>query len=319
MSIGVRLYAFGFERYYYLRVMKSIESYLSGFPYSYSVFDKSKALSLYKPRDPFAHKGNFGHALMLAGSYGKMGAAILAAKACLSAGVGLLTSYFPYCGYEIMQSSVPEAMVTVDDNEFHLTAFPANLDIYQAAGLGPGIGTDDETAYMVKNFLKTFQHPLVLDADAINIISQSPELLSSLVHHTIITPHPREFDRLSGESKDDFTRFERAKNLATLHKIIIVLKGHFTGIFYPDGNISFNTSGNAGMAKGGSGDVLTGIITALLAQGYTASSAAALGVYMHGYAGDLAAGLHSEEAMLPTDLIQCLGKTFLEWKKESKN
>ena len=123
---------------------------------------------------------------------------------------------------------------------------------------------------------------------------------------------------MSGDSKDDFTRFEKAKNLATHHKIIIVLKGHFTGIFYPDGNITFNTSGNAGMAKGGSGDVLTGIITAFLAQGYTASSAAALGVYIHGYAGDLAAGLHSEEAMLPTDLIDCLGKIFLEWKKESK-
>jgi NAD(P)H-hydrate epimerase len=247
-----------------------------------------------------------------------MGAAILAAKACLSAGVGLLTSYFPSCGYEIMQSSVPEAMVSVDKNEFHLTSFPENLDLYQAAGLGPGIGTNDETAYMVKNFIKTFQRPLVLDADAINIISKSPELLSSLVHYTIITPHPREFDRLSGECKDDFTRFERAKNLAAMHKIIIVLKGHFTGIFYPDGNITFNTSGNAGMAKGGSGDVLTGIITALLAQGYAASSAAPLGVYMHGYAGDLAAGLYSEEAMLPTDLIHCLGKTFLEWKKNLK-
>ena len=319
MSIGVRLYTLSFRRYYYLRMMNSLELYLSGFHADYTVFDKTKALSLYKPRDPFAHKGNFGHALILAGSYGKMGAAILAAKACLSAGVGLLTSYFPSCGYDIMQSSVPEAMVTVDEDEFHLTTFPVNLDLYQAAGLGPGIGTDDETADMVKKFIETFRRPLVLDADAINIISKSPELLSSLVHYTIITPHPREFDRLSGDCKDDFTRFERAKNLAAMHEIIIVLKGHFTGIFYPDGNITFNTSGNAGMAKGGSGDVLTGIITALLAQGYPASSAAALGVYMHGYAGDLAAGLYSEEAMLPTDLIHCLGKTFLEWKKESKN
>ncbi len=299
--------------------MKSLESYLSGFHSSYSVFDKSKALSIYKPRDPFAHKGNFGHALMLAGSYGKMGAAILAAKACLSAGVGLITCYFPSCGYDIMQTSVPEAMAIADDNEFHLTAFPANLDLYQSAGLGPGIGTVDETAYMVRNFIKSFKRPLVLDADAINIISKSPELLSSLALNTILTPHPKEFDRLAGESQDDLTRFEKALNLATLHKIIIVLKGHFTAIFYPDGNITFNTSGNAGMAKGGSGDVLTGIITALLAQGYPASSAASLGVFLHGYAGDLAAGLYSEEAMLPTDLVHCLGKTYLEWKKESKN
>jgi len=300
-------------------MMKSLESYLSGYRASYAAFDKNKALSLYRPRDPFAHKGNFGHALLLAGSYGKMGAAILAAKACLAAGVGLLTSYFPSCGYNIMQTSVPEAMAIADENEFHLTTFPENLDIYQTAGLGPGIGTDSETALMVGNFIKSFQHPLVLDADGINIISKSPELLSSLKNNTILTPHPKEFDRLSGESTDDFTRFEKAKNLAIRHKIIIVLKGHFTGIFYPDGSITFNTTGNAGMAKGGSGDVLTGIITAFLAQGYPASSAAALGVYIHGCAGDLAAGLYSEEAMLPSDLIHCLGKTFLEWKKESKN
>ena len=160
--------------------MKSLDSYLSGYHSSYTAFDKNKALSLYKPRDPFANKGNFGHALILAGSYGKMGAAILAAKACLSAGVGLLTSYFPSCGYGIMQTSVPEAMAITDKNEFHLTSFPGNTDMYQSAGLGPGIGTDNETVYMVRNFIKTFQHPLVLDADALNIISKSPELLSFL-------------------------------------------------------------------------------------------------------------------------------------------
>ncbi|HEY2649570.1 MAG TPA: NAD(P)H-hydrate dehydratase [Puia sp.] len=298
--------------------MKSLESFLSGFNSPYSVFDKNKALSLYKPRNPFANKGNFGHALILAGSYGKIGAAVLSAKACLSAGVGLLTSFLPSCGYEIMQTSIPETMVMVDDNKFLLTNCPANLDIYQAAGLGPGIGTEDDTVDMVRNFINSFEHPLVLDADALNIISKSPELLSSLKQSTIVTPHPKEFDRLSGNSENDFARFEKARQLAVRQKIIVVLKGHFTGIFYPDGNISFNTSGNPGMAKGGSGDVLTGIITALLAQGYAAPAAAALGVYIHGYAGDIAAGLLSEEAMLPSDLIQCLGKTFLELKKESE-
>jgi hydroxyethylthiazole kinase-like uncharacterized protein yjeF len=299
--------------------MKLLESYLNDFHSSYSVFDKSNAVSLYKPRDPYANKGNFGHALILAGSYGKIGAAILAAKACLSAGAGLLTSYLPACGYEIMQASVPEAMVGIDDDQFHLTTYPSDLAIYQAAGFGPGIGTNNETAYMLNNFIKSFQQPLVLDADALNIISKSPKLLSSLNPYTIITPHPKEFDRLFSNSADDFSRFEKAKKMAVHYKIIIVLKGHFTGVFCPDGNISFNTSGNAGMAKGGSGDVLTGIITALLAQSYSPASAAALGVYLHGYAGDLAAGLYSEEAMMPTDLIHCLGKTFLEWKKDSKN
>jgi|SRR5450755_3006276 hydroxyethylthiazole kinase-like uncharacterized protein yjeF len=297
--------------------MKSIESYLSGFSSSYSIFDKPAALSFYKPRDPFANKGNFGHALLLAGSYGKMGAAVLAAKACLSAGAGLLTVHLPSCGYEIMQTALPEAMVSVGHGQFQLTGFPVNTEIFQAAGFGPGIGTHEETASMLKKFVKSFHQSLVLDADALNIISKSPEQLASLNPFTIITPHPKEFDRLFGESVHDFLRFEKAKKMAVQYKIIIVLKGHFTGVFTPDGNISFNTNGNAGMAKGGSGDALTGIITALLAQSYAPAMAAQLGVYLHGYAGDLAAAQYSEEAMMPSDLIQCLGKTFLEWKAAS--
>jgi NAD(P)H-hydrate epimerase len=296
-----------------------LETYLKGFHSPYSIFDKSAAVSLYKPRDPFAHKGSFGHALLMAGSYGKIGAAILASKACLSAGAGLLTTCLPACGYEIMQVSVPEAMVHIDEDQFHLTSSPAKIDMYQAAGIGPGIGTHDETAYMLQHFLKSFPRPLVLAADALNIISESLELLSSLYPFTIITPHPKEFDRLFGENASDLSRMEKAKKMAHQHKIIIVLKGHFTGVFNPDGNISFNTSGNAGMAKGGSGDALTGIITALLAQSYEPSQAAALGVYLHGYAGDLAAGLYSEEAMMATDLIQCLGKSFLELKDSRGN
>jgi ADP-dependent NAD(P)H-hydrate dehydratase / NAD(P)H-hydrate epimerase len=294
--------------------MSLLENYLSGFDSPYSVFDQKTALSLYKPRDPFAHKGNFGHALLLAGSRGKIGAAVLAAKACLSSGAGLLTVHLPSCGYEIMQTSLPEAMVFVDKDPFQLTGIPPSLETYQAAGIGPGIGTSTDTTLMFKNFLKSFQKPLVLDADALNIISRSPELLRWLKPDTIITPHPKEFDRLFGSSPDDPARFGKAKKMAIQYQIIIVLKGHFTGVFKPDGHISFNTSGNAGMAKGGSGDTLTGIITALLAQSYTPDTAAVLGVYLHGYAGDLAARQFSEEAMLSTDLVQCLGKTFLEWK-----
>jgi ADP-dependent NAD(P)H-hydrate dehydratase / NAD(P)H-hydrate epimerase len=294
--------------------MKSLESYLSGFHSSYSVFDKNAALFHYKQRDPFANKGTFGHALLMAGSYGKMGAAVLAAKACLCAGAGLVTTHLPSCGYEIMQTALPEAMVSIGQGQFQLAGFPANMEMFQSAGFGPGIGTSEETAHMLKNFLKIFHKPLVLDADALNIISGSPEHLSTLHPFTIITPHPKEFDRLFGRCENDLARFEKAKKMAADYKIIIVLKGHFTGVFKPDGSISFNTSGNAGMAKGGSGDALTGIITALLAQNYAPDIAASLGVYLHGYAGDLAAAIYSEEAMLPTDLIQCLGKTFLEWK-----
>jgi hydroxyethylthiazole kinase-like uncharacterized protein yjeF len=299
--------------------MKLLASYLSGFDSPYTIFDRATALSHYKPRDPFAHKGNFGHALLLAGSHGKIGAAVLAAKACLSAGAGLLTTHLPSCGYEIMQTSLPEAMVSVDEDPFRLTGLPSRLEIFQSAGFGPGIGTDERTTGLLKKFLKSFHQPLVLDADALNIIAGSSKLFSLLHPNTIITPHPKEFDRLFGQSTDDIGRFEMAKKMAVQYQIIIVLKGHFTGVFNPDGTISFNTSGNAGMAKGGSGDTLTGIIIALLAQSYTPATAAALGVYLHGYAGDLAARLFSEEAMLPTDLVQCLGKTFLEWKSATSD
>jgi hydroxyethylthiazole kinase-like uncharacterized protein yjeF len=297
--------------------MNSLGTYLSGFRAAYSTFDKRSALSIYKPRNPFANKADFGHALLMVGSFGKMGAAVLAARACLSTGAGLLTTHLASCGYEIMQTSLPEAMVSIGEGEFHLTGFPSDMKKFQAAGVGSGIGTEGETSTMLKHFIKSFHQPLVLDADAINIISDNPELLSSVNPNTIFTPHPKEFDRLFGKHTNDISRFEKAKKMAALYKIIIVLKGHFTAVFYPDETISFNTSGNAGMAKGGSGDALTGIITALLAQAYSVSQAAALGVYLHGCAGDLAASLFSEEAMLPSDLIQCIGKVFLNWKAEN--
>jgi ADP-dependent NAD(P)H-hydrate dehydratase / NAD(P)H-hydrate epimerase len=294
--------------------MKSLDTYLSGFGSPFTVFDYTQAGLVYKPRDPFANKGTFGHALLMAGAYGKIGAAVLASRACLSAGAGLLTVHLPACGYEIIQTTIPEAMVNIDDEQFHLTSFPAGLETYQSAGIGPGIGLHEETYLMLKAFIKSFRHPLVLDADALNLIGQHPKMLTSLKENTILTPHPKEFDRLFGESKDDLSRMDKALKMAIKYKVIIVLKGHFTGVFTPDGEISFNTNGNAGMAKGGSGDVLTGILTALLAQSYQPKTAAQLGVYLHGAAGDLAAALRSEESMLPSDLIDHLGKVFLELK-----
>lgn len=303
------------DSFTYLCRMKAIENYVSGLPVGFTIFNNEDALALYKPRDPFAHKGNFGHALLIAGGYGKIGAALLASKACLAAGTGLLTTWLPACGYNIIQTAIPEAMVRTDDDEFHITSFPSKLDAFQATGLGPGIGTHDETESMLRNFLNTYHRPLVLDADALNIIGGSKDLLSALHPLTIITPHPKEFDRLFGSSPNDSSRIVLAKKMAAQYRIIIVLKGHFTAVASPDGHISINNSGNAGMAKGGSGDALTGIITALLAQSYTPIHAATLGVYLHGRAGDIAAGIQSEEAMLATDLIECLGRVFLEWKQ----
>ncbi len=295
--------------------MKSLESYLTGFNFSYTVFDQNAALNIYKPRDEFAHKGTFGHAIILAGSYGKIGAAVLAARACLCSGAGLLTVYLPSCGYQILQSSLPEAMVITDPNESRLTTVPESSDIYQSAGIGPGIGKAADTAAMLGNFLRIFNSALVVDADALNIISENPGMISLLRPGTIITPHAKEFERLFGKAGSDTDRMILAREMAVLHKIIIVLKGHFTGVFCPDGNVSFNTSGNAGMAKGGSGDVLTGIITALLAQSYEPAAAAKLGVFLHGHAGDLAAAKYSEESMLPGNLIEQIGNSFLQWSR----
>ena len=205
-------------------------------------------------------------------------------------------------------------MVVSDNHKQFLSSIPTNINSYQAVGIGPGIGKHDETKKMLEQFLKSYKNNLVLDADALNIISEQAELWDLINPNSIITPHPKEFDRLFGQSQKEFDRFEKAQSMAIRHRIIIVLKGHFTAIFKPDGQISFNTSGNAGMAKGGSGDALTGIITALLAQSYEPEIAACLGVYLHGFAGDLASIKFSEEAMLASDLISCIGKSFLDWK-----
>jgi NAD(P)H-hydrate epimerase len=296
--------------------MKEVTSFTDGFSRPFTLTDFPAARSIYKPRDPFANKGTFGHALLLAGSYGKIGAALMAAKACLTSGAGLLTAHLPACGYSIMQAFLPEAMVTVDSNKIQLTQLPKNIKSYKVVGAGPGIGTSEATATLIKTLLGSFPYPMVLDADALNILSKNKKLLSKIPRDSILTPHPKEFDRLFGTSEKDAQRFELARANAVKYRIILVLKGHYTGIFCPDGRIFFNTSGNAGMAKGGSGDVLTGMMTAMLAQSYPPVEAARLGVYLHGLAGDIASERYGEEAMLPTDLIACIGKGFQELKKD---
>jgi NAD(P)H-hydrate epimerase len=270
------------------------------------------ARQIFKPRKAFEHKGNFGHALLIAGSYGKMGAAVLCAKACLRSGVGLLTCHLPHCGYQIMQTAVPEAMVIADAGEKQVAELPSEIENYAAIGIGPGIGTSVETQHLVSFVIRRFQKALVVDADGLNCISLQPGLLKQLPSHSIITPHPKEFDRLFGEHHSDFDRIATAREKAREHEILIVLKGHHTLIATPGGQQFFNTTGNAGMAKGGSGDVLTGVITALAAQQYPPEHAAVLGVYIHGLAGDLAAGALSQEAMTATDIIGFLSQAFLQ-------
>ncbi len=265
---------------------------------------------IYKPRNRFSHKGNFGHALLVAGSYGKMGAALLAARACVHAGAGLLTCYIPGCGYDIIQTGIPEAMVITDEHEEHLTQLPAGIESYDAIGIGPGIGTADETQKLMSFLIRRYQKPLVIDADGLNCLALQNALLQQLPQGSILTPHPKEFDRMFGIHHSDFERMDTATKRAMEYQIVILLKGHHSFIATPGGHVFFNNTGNAGMARGGSGDVLTGIITALVAQGYEPWQAAVLGAYLHGKAGDHAAEKYSQEAMTPSLLIECLPAAF---------
>ena len=276
--------------------------------------DEKLIREIFKPRNPFAHKGNFGHALLVAGSYGKIGAAVLAAKACLHSGVGLLTCYLPKCGYEIMQASLPEAMVMTDENETIVAQLPEGIEKYSVIGIGPGIGTANETQKLISFICRRYKKALVVDADGLNCISQNKDLLQKLPPDSVLTPHPKEFDRLFGEQQNDFDRLKTAIENSQRYKIVIVLKSHHTAIVTPSGNVFFNNTGNAGMAKGGSGDVLTGIITSLIAQNYSSEHAAVLGVYLHGLAGDFAAKALGKHSMVATDIINFLSPAFLSFE-----
>ncbi|HZH73916.1 MAG TPA: NAD(P)H-hydrate dehydratase [Mariniphaga sp.] len=262
-------------------------------------------------RSRFAHKGIFGHALLLAGSYGKMGAAVLASKACLRAGVGLLTTHIPHFGYPVIQTAVPEAMVSIDVHDSICTEFP-DLSPYTAIGAGPGLGTRRNTCRLMHDLIANCNMPMVLDADALNILSIHKEWLEMLPLNTILTPHPGEFNRLTGSSVDSWQRIQLQREMAMNYKIIVVLKGAYTSVALPDGNVFFNSTGNPGMATAGSGDVLTGFILGLLAQNLSPQNAAMAGVYLHGLAGDIASGKKSEHAMVAHDIIDELGGAFLQ-------
>jgi hydroxyethylthiazole kinase-like uncharacterized protein yjeF len=282
------------------------EAFIRNADTSWFFTNKPAAEGLIKPREKYSHKGTYGHALLIAGSYGKMGAAILSARACLRSGVGLLTVHVPECGYEIMQISTPEAMVSVDENKKYIGQLP-NVESASAIGIGPGLGQDTMTVNVLEKLLKTLKAPLVIDADALNFLSQNRELLYKLPENTILTPHPKEFQRLAGESTDEYSRLEIGKDFAKKYKVIVCLKGANTAVIFPNGEVHFNSTGNAGMATGGTGDVLTGIIASLLAQQYTPKAAAILGVYLHGLAGDRAADLKGQSALIASDVIDCLG------------
>lgn len=277
----------------------------------FKLMETANIRPLIRRRSPFSAKRDYGSALLMTGSIGMMGAAVLAAKAVMKSGAGLATVHSAACGMPVVQTAVPEAMFEPDRNEHFITDMTPHHN-HQVIAVGPGIGTRDETVNALESLIKTTSAPLVLDADALNCIVKRPSLLQTLPPATVITPHIGEFDRLFGESLSGEQRLTRAIEAAKRYDIIIVLKGHFTAVVKPTGSVSFNSSGNAGMATAGAGDVLTGVIAAFVAQGYRPEHAAMIGVYVHGMAGDIAAEEKGEFGMTAGDIADNVGRAIKE-------
>lgn len=263
-----------------------------------------------KTRSRHGHKGTYGHALIVAGSAGKEGAALLASSAALASGAGLVTAHVPSEAVTQLNTFCPEVM-SHPFTDGHQTDLP-NIEMFDTAGIGPGLGTDDQAVATLKKLINYCNYPLVFDADALNILSKNPTWLAFLPKNSILTPHPGEFERLAGKSRDSLERVDKQRELSLRHRLIVVLKGAYTSIATPDGAIFFNNTGNAGMATAGSGDVLTGLITGLIAQGYRPLEAALCGVWLHGRSGDLALAEHTMQTLNARHLIQFLPKAFSE-------
>lgn len=277
----------------------------------YNTLEMETVRELLPERGRFSHKGTFGHALIISGCYGMMGAALLSGEACLRSGTGLVTLHIPRFGYQIIQTGFPEALVSMDQSDI-LFSEPPDLDPYSAIGVGPGLGCKENTGKGLKMLLERAKVPLVVDADALNILSAHPEWHDTLPEGSVLTPHPKEFDRLAGASENSYQRHLKQRAFASRYGVVVVLKGAYTGIAAPDGRYWFNTTGNPGMATGGSGDVLTGMITGLLAQGLDPLESALAGVFIHGLAGDQAVAGQSPEALIARDMIGSLGAAFRE-------
>ncbi len=284
-------------------------------PSEYYFTDKEMVKKLLPEKSKFSHKGTFGHALLIAGSFGKMGAAVLSSKASLRAGVGLLTTHIPRLGYSIMQTAVPEVMASVDQHDSVFTEFP-DLSPFSAIGIGPGTDKKHNSRKAFCELIENTKVPMVIDADGLNILSENKDWFKKLPENTILTPHPGEFKRLVGETSDSYERIKKQQELAKEFNLIVVLKGAFTSVAMPDGRLYFNSTGNPGMATGGSGDVLTGFLLGLLAQGFSPENAAITGVYLHGLAADLAVKQKSTYSLVAGDIINFLGKAFLEVQKD---
>ena len=276
---------------------------------------KEDVLPLMRPRAKHAHKGMFGRALLVAGSKGMAGASVLAARAALRSGVGLLTVHVPSCNNVIVQGAVPEAMTSIDNSG---CCFSDSIDTvrYTAVGVGPGLGQSAESEAALLALIDNCKAPMVLDADALNILARNPKYMQCLPQGSIITPHVGEFARLFGATDSSYVRLQAAQAYAMTFGVTIVLKGAHTVIVTQMGTMHFNSTGNPGMATGGCGDVLTGCILALLAQGYAAPDAARLAVYAHGLAGDLAACERGQMALVAGDIVDYLPRAWRSLEEE---
>ena len=273
------------------------------------ITEEDEAAALVRPRRCHSHKGDYGRALLVAGSRGMAGASVLAAKGALRSGVGLLTVHAPLCNNAILQAAVPEAMTSIDFCDRHFSAAPF-MERYSAVGVGPGIGQSTMTAGALLQLIDKCNVPMVVDADALNILSFHPHWFKRLPQGSVVTPHPGEFARMTGAAASGYDALQKALAFARDNNVCVVLKGAYTLVASPSGEYSFNGSGNPGMATGGSGDVLTGVILALLARGYSAYDAARLGVYVHGAAGDCAANALGETAMCAGDIVEYLPQAW---------
>jgi NAD(P)H-hydrate epimerase len=285
------------------------EDFLKNSTCNFNLIDANLAHQLIRPRKKFSHKGDYGHGALITGSTGMMGASVLCAKSFMRSGAGKLTCHIPASGNTILQIAIPEAMSKIEKGDDYIKSI-SSIEKYDAVGIGPGIGLYESHAQLIATVFKENRNAMVIDADALNIMSRSMDLLKHIPPFSILTPHAREFERLFGKMETDFSAVEMALAKAREYKIILVLKGPYTFIATPGGMGYFNNSGNPGMATGGTGDVLAGLITGLLCQGYPPDHAAILGVYVHGLAGDLAASDLSQQSLIASDVIDHLGEAF---------
>lgn len=282
----------------------------------FHLVEASEVKSLLRQRDPFCSKADFGSALLIAGRYGRVGASVLAARGALRSGVGKVTVYGPQCAYQTVQTAVPEAMFEADDNKLMINDIHPTRQ-YSAYGIGPGIGTADNTLNAIDTFIRSAKTPLVIDADALNCIARRPELLNHIPMLSVLTPHDGEFDRLFGEHTTHEARLKKALEVSKYYNLLILLKGHYTALVRPDGKVYFNSTGSPAMATPGSGDVLTGILTSLIGQGYKPEVASIMAAFIHGLAGEMAAKINGDYGVTASDIADCTGKAIMETMQQS--